>query len=90
MKRFKKFYAFALALALSVVICIPAFADTTVSTSDFMSVITELQSQISISTVVSVIAAGAGIAAGFAFMWWGVRKLIRVLMKAFKSGRFNG
>lgn len=58
-----------------------------VSTSDFQSVITALQEQISVSTIVSVLAMGAGIAVGFAFMWWGVRKLIGVLMNAFKKGK---
>jgi len=58
-----------------------------ISSTDFMSVIEALQAQISIQNVVSILAVGAGIAVGFAFMWWGVRKLIAVLMKAFKKGK---
>lgn len=58
-----------------------------ISSTDFMSVIEAVQAQISISSVVQILAIGAGIAVGFAFMWWGVRKLIAVLMKAFKKGK---
>lgn len=57
-----------------------------ISSTDFQSVITALQNQISVSTVVGVLAVAAGAAVGLAFMWWGVRKLTRVLMSAFKKG----
>lgn len=62
-------------------------ATSVISSTDFMSVIEAVQAQISISSVVQILAIGAGIAVGFAFMWWGVRKLIAVLMKAFKKGK---
>ncbi len=62
---------------------------TTISTTDFSSVLTALQGQISVSTVVSVLALAAGAAVGLAFMWWGVRKLVRVLMAAFKKGKVS-
>lgn len=60
-----------------------------ISTTDFQSVITALQEQISVSTVVGVLAVAAGAAVGLAFMWWGVRKLTRVLMGAFKKGKVS-
>lgn len=60
-----------------------------ITSSDFMSVITALQEQISVSTIVGVLAAGAGLAVGFVFMWWGVRKLIGVIMNAVRKGRVN-
>lgn len=62
---------------------------TVISSTDFMSVIEVLQSQISVSTVVGVLAVAAGAAVGLAFMWWGVRKLVRVLMSAFKKGKVS-
>ena len=62
---------------------------TIISTTDFQSVLTALQNQISVSTVVGVLAIAAGAAVGLAFMWWGVRKLTAVLMKAFKKGRVS-
>lgn len=62
---------------------------TTISTTDFQSVLTALQQQISVSTIVGVLAVAAGAAVGLAFMWWGVRKLTRVLMSAFKKGKVS-
>lgn len=60
-----------------------------ISTTDFQSVLTALEGQISVSTVVGVLAVAAGAAVGLAFMWWGVRKLTRVLMAAFKKGKVS-
>lgn len=62
---------------------------TAITTTDFQSVLTALQEQISVSTVVGVLAVAAGAAVGLAFMWWGVRKLTRVLMSAFKKGKVS-
>lgn len=68
----------------------PVLAEVTaISSTDFMSVIEALQNQISVSTVVGVLAVAAGAAVGLAFMWWGVRKLTRVLMSAFKKGKVS-
>lgn len=60
-----------------------------VAVSDFQSVLTALEGQISVSTVVSVLAAGATAAVGLTFMWWGVRKLTQMLFSAFRKGRVN-
>lgn len=60
---------------------------TTVSSSDFQSVLTALQAQISVSTVVEVLAVAVGASVGLVFMWWGVRKVISILMSAFKKGK---
>lgn len=60
-----------------------------VAAADFTSVLTTLQEQISVSTIVGVLGIAAGAAVGLAFMWWGVRKLTRVLMSAFKKGKVS-
>ena len=62
---------------------------TTISSTDFTSVLTALQGQISVATIVEVLAVLAGAAVGMAFMWWGVRKLVRVIMSAFKKGKVS-
>lgn len=64
-------------------------AATAVTTSDFQSVIDALTAQVSVSTVVTVIAGGMAACVGLAFMWWGVRKLIRMIMAAFKKGKVS-
>ena len=62
---------------------------TAISSTAFNSVLTALQAQISVSTVVEVLTVAATAAVGLAFMWWGVRKLVRVLMSAFKKGKVS-
>lgn len=60
---------------------------TAVTESDFQSVITALTGQISVATIVSVIAAVVGVTVGIAFMWWGARYASRKIMGALKKGR---
>lgn len=55
----------------------------------FQSIITAIQNQVSVSTVVGVLATLAGIGVGFAFMWWGIRKAQRVIMGSAKSGKLR-
>lgn len=62
---------------------------TAISSTDFNSVLQALQAQISVATVVEVLAVLAGACVGLAFMWWGVRKLVRALMSAFKKGKVS-
>lgn len=62
---------------------------TAITSTDFTSVLTALQNQISVATVVEVLAVLAGACVGLAFMWWGVRKLTRALMSAFKKGKVS-
>lgn len=60
-----------------------------VTWTDIQSVITSATSQISVSTVVTVLGGIVGICIGLVFMWWGVRKGARMLMSAFKKGRLS-
>lgn len=60
-----------------------------ISWADLSSVLSAITGQISVTTVIAVVAGAIGAAIGLVFMWWGVRKLIRVLMNAFRSGRLS-
>lgn len=62
---------------------------TIVSATDFQSVIDALSGQINVETVVGVLAIVAAACVGLAFMWWGVRKVTRALMAAFKKGKIS-
>lgn len=64
-------------------------ASSVVSSSDWSSVLTALTNQISVSTIVGVIASVIGAGIGLVFMWWGVRKLVRVIMAAFRGGKLR-
>ena len=64
-------------------------AISTITSADFTSVLSTLQNQISVASVVEVLVVLAGATVGFAFMWWGVRKLTRAIMKAFTKGKIS-
>lgn len=66
-----------------------ATAESAISWSDLSSVLSAITGQISVTTVIAVVAGAIGAAVGLVFMWWGVRKLIRVLMGAFRNGRLS-
>ena len=57
--------------------------------ADFTSILTAISEQISVSTVVAVLASAVGISIGLVFMWWGARKATRMLMAAFRKGRLS-
>ena len=57
--------------------------------SDFQSVITAITGQIDVASVVGVLAAAAGVCIGLVFMWWGVRKVTRMVMSAFRKGKIS-
>lgn len=63
--------------------------DNAITSSDWSSVMTALTGQISVATVVEVLAVVAAACVGLAFMWWGVRKATRALMSAFKKGKVS-
>lgn len=62
---------------------------TAITSSAWSSVISALTGQISVTTVVEVLAVVAAACVGLAFMWWGVRKAVRALMSAFKKGKVS-
>lgn len=62
---------------------------TAISSADFESVLTTIEGQISVESVVGVLGAAAGASIGLVFMWWGVRKVTRALMSAFRRGRIS-
>lgn len=72
---------------------IPAFASSggsgTVSAADWSSVISAITGQVSPSTIIGVLAAGVAACIGIVFMWWGVRKMTRALMSAFRKGKLS-
>ena len=70
-------------------VSIASTASSAVSSSDWSAVLNALTAQISVSTIVGVIAATITAGIGLVFMWWGVRKLVRVIMGAFRRGNLR-
>lgn len=60
-----------------------------ITSADWASVVSALTNQISVSTVVGVLATVAAACVGLAFMWWGVRKATSALMDAFRHGQVS-
>lgn len=66
-----------------------AATGTAITADAWKSVLTAMTGQISATTVIAVLASVVGSAIALVFMWWGVRKLARTLMTAFKSGKLK-
>jgi len=64
-------------------------APNVVTASDWASVISAMTGQISVSTVVGVLATLVTAGIGLVFLWWGVRKAVGSLMGSFRSGRIR-
>ena len=66
-----------------------ASTGTVIGVDAWKGVLTAMTSQISVTTVVGVLASCVGAAIALVFMWWGVRKTAHVLMAAFRSGKLK-
>lgn len=62
---------------------------TAITSSAFSSVIEAVTAQVSVSTVVEVLVYAVPVVIGLVFMWWGVRKVVRMVMSAFRKGRIS-
>lgn len=62
---------------------------TVVTSAAWETVISAIAAQISVATIVEVLAAVVGVSIGFVFMWWGVRKVSRALINSAKSGKLR-
>ncbi len=77
------------AVMASVSMAFAAEAQTAISSKDIASILTALQAQISVASVVEIIAYVLAAGIGLVFMWWAARKLLKTFMGAFRSGRLN-
>lgn len=62
---------------------------TAVGSSAFASVIDAVTAQISVQSIVEILVYAVPIVIGLVFMWWGVRKVVRMIMAAFKKGKIS-
>lgn len=76
-------------LAFKMVTALASSTATAVTASDWESVITAMTGQVSVSTIVGVLATVVAACIGIVFMWWGVRKAVRALMAAFRKGKIS-
>jgi hypothetical protein len=76
-------------LARNMLVALESSSATAVTASDWASVISAMTAQISVSTIVGVMATIVAACIGIVFMWWGVRKAVRALMAAFRKGKIS-
>lgn len=62
---------------------------TAVGPDAWSSVMSAMTSQISVESIVGVLATLVTAGIGLVFMWWGVRKAMRSLMSAFRRGKMS-
>ena len=88
----KKYVGLFLAVMMVAMMTTVAFAvdptpATPVGPSDYASILTAMTGQISVSTIVAVLAAAITAAIGFVFLWWAVRKLLSTFFSGFRKGK---
>lgn len=64
-------------------------SSTVIGSGAFSSVISAITAQISITTIVEVLAYAVPLMIGMVFAWWGIRKVTRMIMGAFRKGKLN-
>ena len=62
---------------------------TAITSSAFSSVVDAVTAQVSVATIVEVLAYAVPVVIGMVFMWWGVRKVVRMVMSAFRKGKIS-
>ena len=60
-----------------------------VDPSAWQPIIDAFNAQVSVGSVIGILAAVIGVSIGFVFMWFGVRKSTNVLMAAFQRGKLK-
>ena len=64
-------------------------AETTGATDAWAGIINSLTGQFSVEQIVPVVTTALAAAVVLAFFWWGVRKVLRIIMSAFRKGRVS-
>lgn len=69
--------------------CLTAGESSAITSTAFKSVIDAVSAQVSVTSVVEVLAYAVPICIGLVFMWWGVRKVTGMVMGAFRKGKLR-
>lgn len=76
-------------VASNMLVALGSGGASAVTAADWASVISAMTAQISVATIVGVMATIVAACIGIVFMWWGVRKAVRALMAAFRKGKIS-
>ena len=76
--------------ATTFALSIPAFAaEGSTGLETYKNVIDSIADTLSTTNLSNVLVYAVGVAIGLVFLWWGVRKVSRILMSAFRKGRLR-
>lgn len=92
--KFKKVFAVLLAVmmfaTLGVTIASAADGDAaSEAVSAVQSGLSSLTGTLSVGNIMTIILSVLGVAVGFMFFWWAIRKVVRMVSAAFKKGRVS-
>lgn len=73
-------------LSVSMIAC---FADSAEAVSAVQGVFTDVTGTINIASIVSMLGIAVGACVGLVLMWFGLRKVIRIIMAAFRKGKIS-
>ena len=76
-------------VAFKMVTALASSTATAVTASDWEPEKKKMTGQVSVATIVGVLATVVAACIGIVFMWWGVRKAVRALMAAFRKGKIS-
>lgn len=93
-KMFKKLLALVAVICVVFCMSVPAFAmDSTNYADEAVSAMQQglstVTGTLTIGNILTVILSVLGIAVGFMFFWWGLRKIIGMARRAFTKGSIN-
>lgn len=94
----KKVFGIFMCIMMMFTMALPSFATegeiTTKNYADeaaagMQSVLDQVTATLSIGSILKFVAVAVGIAIGFFLFWWGTRKVIKIVRKAFASGKVS-
>lgn len=92
-KMLKKALTIFSVVAIVFAMAVPAFATSADVGAEAVSAVSaglaEVTGTLTVGNVLSVIGTVLGICVGLMFFWWGIRKVIRMVMTAFRKGKVS-
>lgn len=94
----KKVFGLFFCLCMMFTMALPSFAaEGDIPTTNYaeeaaegmQAVLEQVQATLSIGTILKFVAVAVGIAIGFFVFWWGTRKVVKIVRKAFASGKVS-
>lgn len=90
----KKLLCVLLSACMILSLAIPTFAEeVTAGTVDYATgvkpIFDEILKQLNVTNIVSLLASVIGAGIVFVFLWWAIRKGIKILMSAIRKGRVS-